>query len=160
MNVEDLLSRLEGVRRSGGGWRARCPAHGSRGPTLSIAEGDRGVLLHCFAGCEVADVLAEIGLAWPDVFEGGGNGQPVASSRVRGRELTPAEWEATWARLGRESEARLDAHGQGDEPPLFRRVTRKPFDPARPLVRDDFPSDEAFAAYQAWRHGDERLPPR
>src|SRR6185312_12677922 len=65
-----LLGRLEGVIKTGNGWRARCPAHGSRSASLSIAQGDNGTLLiHCFAGCEVHDVLAAVGLEVGDLFQ-------------------------------------------------------------------------------------------
>ncbi|MFZ3322738.1 MAG: DNA primase [Usitatibacter sp.] len=44
-------------------WLACCPAHEDRHPSLSIREVDDGrVLVHCFAGCAVDDVLAAVGL--------------------------------------------------------------------------------------------------
>ena len=68
--VHRLLERLDGVRPSGDGrWRARCPSHGSKGPTLSIADCDGRVLVHCFAGCETADVMSSIGLSLRDLFD-------------------------------------------------------------------------------------------
>ena len=67
--IDGVLSRLEGVRREGGGWRARCPAHGDTEPSLSVNEGDGGqVLLHCFAGCAPEDVVRSIGLQMRDLF--------------------------------------------------------------------------------------------
>lgn len=62
--VDNLLSRLDKVRRTGPGtYLARCSAHEDRGPSLSIRERDDGViLLHCFAGCAVPDILAAVGL--------------------------------------------------------------------------------------------------
>lgn len=67
--AQHLLSRLEGVIRTGKGWRARCPAHGGKPASLSIAEGVNGtLLLHCFAGCAVHDVLAAVGLEVGDLF--------------------------------------------------------------------------------------------
>jgi len=73
MNVAPLaglLSKLDGVRESRPGqWRARCPAHDSKSLSLSIAEADTGsVLLHCFAGCGAADVLASVGLQLSDLY--------------------------------------------------------------------------------------------
>lgn len=69
MNADMLLSRLEGVRKSGRGWIAKCPAHSDKSASLSIAEGDNGtVLLHDFAGCEPVDVLAAVGLTLGDLF--------------------------------------------------------------------------------------------
>ena len=70
MSVETLLSRLDRVRKRGPNqWSARCPAHDDKGPSLSIHETAEGVvLLHCFADCEVADVVAAVGLDQADLF--------------------------------------------------------------------------------------------
>jgi len=67
-SAEPILSRLEGVQKSGTGWRARCPACEGRSRKLSIAESDGRVLVHCFGGCAAADVLAAVGLGWKDIM--------------------------------------------------------------------------------------------
>lgn len=65
----EILSRLEGVRRAGCGWIARCPSHTDKTPSLSIAEGRDGrVLLHDFGGCAVIEVVAALGLTLADLF--------------------------------------------------------------------------------------------
>ena len=65
-----LLPRLDGVTPAGKGWRAICPACGGKSRKLSITEGDNGTLLvHCFAGCAVPDVLAAVGLTTADLFQ-------------------------------------------------------------------------------------------
>jgi hypothetical protein len=70
--IDRVLSHLEGVRRSGPGWVAKCPHHNDRQASLSIKEGDGGtVLLHCFAGCGTADVVVSAGLAFVDLFPPG-----------------------------------------------------------------------------------------
>lgn len=69
MSAEALLSRLEKVKRTGqGSWLARCPAHEDRSPSLSIAEREDRVLLHCFAGCGALEVLQSVGLDFADVM--------------------------------------------------------------------------------------------
>jgi len=70
MSADVLLSKLEGVKRTGSGtWRARCPAHGSKSLTLAIRETDAdATLLHCFGGCTVHEVLASVGLEVSDLF--------------------------------------------------------------------------------------------
>lgn len=69
MSVEVLLQRLEGVRPSGQGrWVAKCPAHPDKSPSLSVCDRDGIILLHCFALCETADVLAAVGLSFSDLY--------------------------------------------------------------------------------------------
>lgn len=67
VSAEPFLSRLQGVMRQGAGWRAKCPAHKGVGRTLSVAEADDRVLIHCFAGCKAADVLTAVGMTWADI---------------------------------------------------------------------------------------------
>lgn len=63
MTVEDLLQRLEVVRRQGHGWTARCPAHSpDRHPSLSVHAGDRGILVKCWAGCSLAEICMSLGI--------------------------------------------------------------------------------------------------
>jgi hypothetical protein len=70
MGVDFLLSRLKNVRRTGAGrWVARCPAHDDRHPSLSVRLTEDGrILLHCFAACATADVLAAVQMDFRDLF--------------------------------------------------------------------------------------------
>lgn len=69
MSTRDVLARLQGVKRSGDGWEARCPAHDDQRASLSIHEAPDGkTLLHCHAGCEVDAIAGAIGLATSDLF--------------------------------------------------------------------------------------------
>ena len=63
-----ILDRLSNVRKRAGGWQAKCPAHRDGGPSLSISEGRKGVLMHCHAGCSLTDVCAAIGFHPKDLF--------------------------------------------------------------------------------------------
>ena len=71
MTVEDLLPRLEAVRRNSRGYQACCPAHDDRTPSLSIRDGARGVLLKCWAGCELTAITGKLGLEVKDLFYDG-----------------------------------------------------------------------------------------
>jgi hypothetical protein len=74
--VERVRSALAaaGSRRSGRDWQ--CPAHQDRTPSLSVREGRDGTaVLRCHAGCQTQDVLAALGLDWPDLFPSGRNGK-------------------------------------------------------------------------------------
>lgn len=64
-----ILSKLEGVRKSGKQFVAKCPAHADNSPSLRVSETpDERILLHCFAGCMAVDVLGAIGLAFSDLY--------------------------------------------------------------------------------------------
>ncbi len=62
------IAHALGGRQSGNRWIARCPAHDDHSPSLAIAERDGVVLVHCYAGCSHATVIASLrerGL-WPE----------------------------------------------------------------------------------------------
>lgn len=80
MTVQDILERLKGVKRSGSGYVACCPAHDDRAASLSVSQGADGkVLLKCFAGCSCEQICSAIGVTIKDLFprrenEGAGRG--------------------------------------------------------------------------------------
>lgn len=81
---EVLLPRLDGVRKSGAGFMARCPAHEDRQASLSLAPGkEQPVAFKCMAGCEPDQILNRLGLSWPDVLN------PRTTQQTDG-EWTPA----------------------------------------------------------------------
>jgi hypothetical protein len=83
METQGILSHLAGVRKTGGGWQARCPAHEDRQASLSISTGDDGrLLLHCHAGCTVEAVVGKLGLTMRDLMpSGNGSGKHAGSSK-------------------------------------------------------------------------------
>ena len=70
MDIETLLSRLDKVMPNGHGkWLASCPAHLDKLPSLGIKITDDGkILLHCFSGCHVTDIVEALGLNLSDLF--------------------------------------------------------------------------------------------
>jgi putative DNA primase/helicase len=60
VTAADIAATLGGARRSGQWWSCRCPAHDDRMPSLSVRDGDRGLLVRCWSGCDPRDVLAEL----------------------------------------------------------------------------------------------------
>jgi putative DNA primase/helicase len=67
MNFEAVLERFQ-ARRVGANYMARCPAHEDKNPSLSIAEKNGKVLLHCHAGCSSEAVCAPMGMDLADLF--------------------------------------------------------------------------------------------
>lgn len=69
MTLEEILSRLDGVKGGNGQYSARCPAHDDHHASLSISIGKDGkILLNCFAGCEKANIVDALGLTMKDLF--------------------------------------------------------------------------------------------
>jgi hypothetical protein len=70
--TDSVFASLVQAQPSGAGrWKARCPAHNDRSPSLSIRAGDDGrVLVLCRAGCSLDSMLAALKLARRDLFAG------------------------------------------------------------------------------------------
>lgn len=68
--VNTILSRLDKTKQTGRGrWLACCPAHKDKSPSLAIRETDDGrILMHCFAGCDIASIMSELGLDPSQLF--------------------------------------------------------------------------------------------
>jgi hypothetical protein len=79
-DFENVLDKLEVADRNGEKAMCFCPAHDDRNnPSLSIKAENGKLLLHCFAGCSLEDIVSEIDLQMKDLFAEGG---PL-SSRAR-----------------------------------------------------------------------------
>lgn len=70
MSADILLQHLQKIKRTGQGrWMACCPAHEDKSASLSIREtDDEKVLIHCFAGCSVHEVVSAVGMDLSDLF--------------------------------------------------------------------------------------------
>lgn len=68
--IDDILGRLEKVKRSGrGNWIAACPAHEDKSPSLTIHEAQDGrILVKCWAGCGFEEISGAVGLGWDPWF--------------------------------------------------------------------------------------------
>jgi hypothetical protein len=114
--IDRVLSHLEGVRRSGAGWMARCPHHDDRQPSLSIKEGNDGrVLIRCHAGCPNLDVVTSAGLAFVDLFP------PRSRERFK-----PRAWKGTIT-MNPNGRPALASFGDDQVAALFGEVARLAF---------------------------------
>jgi 5S rRNA maturation endonuclease (ribonuclease M5) len=68
MQIQDLLSRLNNIKKSSAGWQACCPSHEDKTASLAVSEGEKGILLNCFAGCSIKDIVETMGLKMSDLF--------------------------------------------------------------------------------------------
>lgn len=74
--LDEVLSCLDKVKSTGTNkWKACCPAHDDKNPSLAISETSDGVvLLKCWAGCTTQNIVSAIGMELRDLFPG--NTQP------------------------------------------------------------------------------------
>ncbi len=64
--LDQIVRALGGVK-SGEGWKCKCPAPDDNHPSLSVTPSERGLLVHCHAGCKQSAVIGALrsrGL-WP-----------------------------------------------------------------------------------------------
>src|SRR3954447_20440751 len=59
VSAASISQALHG-RRSGQGFILRCPVHDDKTPSLFIRDGDKALLVRCFAGCDSRLVLHEL----------------------------------------------------------------------------------------------------
>ena len=71
MEVVEVLSRLNGVKGGNGQWSARCPCRNDdQNPSLSIAEENGRILMHCHRGngCDVFKICESIGVKVAEIM--------------------------------------------------------------------------------------------
>ena len=70
LSAAEVAARCAGwTERPDGSYSARCPAHDDRHASLSLTTGEAGAtLLYCHAGCELAAILAALGLEATQLF--------------------------------------------------------------------------------------------
>lgn len=78
--LDNLLSKLDKVKKTAPDrYLACCPAHDDKSPSMAIRELEDGrILLHCFSGCSVPEIVVAVGLELSDLFppREAGHGKP------------------------------------------------------------------------------------
>jgi len=68
-DIREVLDKLQKVKRlSTGEYVALCPAHKEKKQSLSIAQKDDKILVHCFVGCTAEAIVESLGLRMADLF--------------------------------------------------------------------------------------------
>ena len=90
MDLRELLGKLQGVEAHGNGqYMARCPCHDDRKASLAVRMGEKGIVLHCLAGCATEDILQSLGVTVRDI---------TLSEHWRGAKTQAPGWGARQAR--------------------------------------------------------------
>ena len=110
MTLDDFLPRLDGVRRRGPRYMARCPAHGDKSPSLQVTEGEKGILLKCWAGCTLTEICEALGLEQECLFFDALDTNPQRrKAAAQERERRQREHAEEARRRGRRIDARREA---------------------------------------------------
>lgn len=120
----DLVGTLQG-RWTGQTALCRCPAHNDRTPSLSLRQGDRGILVHCYAGCTREDVLRELGQIVPT-----GHYQPPKGQRMPPRANVSRLWNQAIPVAGTLAEMYLRSRSLDSQLPNIRFLPRCPHGPS------------------------------
>lgn len=136
MTAGKVARALGAAQRSGRWWRCLCPVHGSRtgrSASLALRDGEGGLIVHCHAGCEPRDVLAE--LRCRGLIGGSDDRRPLAvrpycesgndgDDRSRRIAVAARIWEAASGALGSPVAQYLVCRGITISPPTSIRWTR------------------------------------
>lgn len=94
-----LLDRLEGVKQLDAlQWSARCPAHEDRHSSLSVSRGQKGVLMHCHAGCSSDAIAHAVGVPLAEWFDPDNERPVLHVAASAGEPLPTGDQLQAWAR--------------------------------------------------------------
>jgi len=89
--IEVVLAKFPDAKKVGKGWRARCPAHDDRKPSLSITEcSDGTVLIKCHADCQTSAILTGIGLKLANLFPSTVSTAPTKNGKPKNGKPKPS----------------------------------------------------------------------
>lgn len=88
-----ILAKLSKVSGNGVQYKACCPAHEDRSPSLSLLFNQDGrILIHCHAGCSAEEVLESIGLSLTDLYPDGAIRDFMASAATKPKKNMYKGW--------------------------------------------------------------------
>src|SRR5208283_4437748 len=121
------IAKILGGKPEGGGYLCSCPVKGhgkGRGelrPSLSVSDGKRALVFHCFAGCKPRDIIVALNALAPDLGP-----RPHLESRTLRRPATRSRtttthaqklWTAALSVAGTPAETYLRARRLPSTPP-------------------------------------------
>lgn len=129
--AREIVESLRGTWRRGKGMCC-CPAHDDRTPSLSVSLGRKAILLHCFAGCTNAEIIAALrrhGVETRELFNGSGAPLEPYEAPDRGEDNARRLWEAARPLPSTPASAYLAARGIDLHPSQLRFLARTPLGP-------------------------------
>ncbi len=110
MTIDSFLQLVDGAKQTPRGWQSRCPSHDDHSPSLSVKEGDRGLLVRCWSGCSLGDITRALGLRVVDLFyDRDIPDSPDRRQAIKQRARARATQQAAALAKGRQSDALREA---------------------------------------------------
>ena len=84
ITIHEILNKLGCKERSSsnGEYKCRCPAHDDKRASLTIREGEKGIVMKCHAGCDCDRICARLDMQPKDLFWDD-NPKPSSFSKVK-----------------------------------------------------------------------------
>lgn len=73
MTAQEFGAHIKAVRKSGQELSGKCPAHEDQRASLSFRDGEKGLVVKCFAGCTIEAITSALGLTPAILFTPNGN---------------------------------------------------------------------------------------
>ena len=69
LTLKEMSGRFAGVSwRGSNSFQAKCPCHDDKQASLTVSDGDNGIVLYCHSGCITENILQAIGLSFSDIM--------------------------------------------------------------------------------------------
>ena len=68
VSADTIVAKLTGVRKSGQGWIAQCPAHDDQHASFKVSPGRKGTVVYCHAGCTMDEIVFALGIKREQLF--------------------------------------------------------------------------------------------
>ncbi len=68
LSAADFATRIKGAKQSAGQWSGCCPGHPDDKPSLTWADGEKGLVITCHKGCSFEKILRALDLDVASLF--------------------------------------------------------------------------------------------
>jgi hypothetical protein len=132
-----LLTNAEQiVKELGGTWHGKfgmvlCPAHADRNPSLSIAQGRKGPMFKCHAGCEFKDIMRALRAKKIEVGSTAPDEKAAANTPSYSLSVVERIWQSAKPLVGTLGQRYLIARGLGMDHARLRYIARCTFGPVK-----------------------------
>lgn len=113
---EELVELCEAAtgkkgRQNERGWMVVCPSHQDESPSLSISEGNKGLLLNCFQGCRVHEICGALGIKVNELFYDSDKPNYVKKTKYQREQFEIDTW-TVWLYFSRKENSQIQTEDE------------------------------------------------